>query len=121
MKISSSQIGWLIAVSILASCNQMKEEKKDSSSTFSKDSLLNYIKVLASDSFQGRKPFSPGETKTIDYLREKFTSLGLEPGNGQSYFQDVPMVEISCRSNIAGRIRERNFLPTKHKGLCGFN
>ena len=75
----------------------MKEEKKDSSSTFSKDSLLNYIKVLASDSFQGRKPFSPGETKTIDYLREKFTSLGLEPGNGQSYFQDVPMVEISCR------------------------
>jgi Zn-dependent M28 family amino/carboxypeptidase len=53
-----------------------------------------HIRVLASDEFEGRKPFSPGETKTINYLKTEFEKLGLKPGNGKSYFQDVPMVDI---------------------------
>ena len=52
-----------------------------------------HIRVLASDEFGGRQPGSVGEQKTVDYLREQFTRLGLEPGNHGSYFQDVPMVE----------------------------
>ena len=63
--------------------------------SFSKDSLAAAIKTLASDEFQGRRPFTAGETKTIDYLVNAYSSLGLEPGNGTSYTQDVPMVEIS--------------------------
>ena len=50
--------------------------------------------MLASDSFMGRKPFTEGETKTIDYLQKQFASIGLEPGNGNSYVQAVPMVNI---------------------------
>ncbi|TKK71911.1 M20/M25/M40 family metallo-hydrolase [Ilyomonas limi] len=61
---------------------------------FNQDSLRKEISVLAADSFLGRKPFTAGETKTIDYLKNKFQSIGLEPGNGMSYFQDVPMVNI---------------------------
>ena len=63
--------------------------------SFNKDSLAADIRILASDSFQGRRPFTPGETRTIDYLVRSYTALGLEPGNGNSYTQDVPMVEIS--------------------------
>src|SRR3954465_4864067 len=59
-----------------------------------KDSLGKEISVLASDAFQGRKPFTAGETKTIDYTRGEFQSLGVEPGNGNGCFQDVPMVNI---------------------------
>ena len=62
---------------------------------FNKDSLAAHIQVLASDSFQGRRPFTVGEIRTVDYLQKEFTSLGLEPGNGNSYLQDVPLVEIS--------------------------
>ena len=54
--------------------------------------LLNHIKVLASDDFEGRKPFTAGETKTINYLKGEFEKLGLKPGNGDSYFQEVPTV-----------------------------
>lgn len=67
------------------------------------DSAINgkafdkHIKVLASDEFEGRKPFSPGETKTINYLKSEFEKLGLKPGNGKSYFQDVPMVDIMSK------------------------
>jgi Zn-dependent M28 family amino/carboxypeptidase len=52
------------------------------------------IRVLASDSFEGRKPFTIGEEKTVGYLEARYKALGLLPGNGNSYFQDVPLVEI---------------------------
>lgn len=67
------------------------------------DSAINgkvfdkHIKVLASDEFEGRKPFSLGETKTINYLKTEFEKLGLKSGNGKSYFQDVPMVDIMSK------------------------
>jgi Zn-dependent M28 family amino/carboxypeptidase len=71
----------------------------DGLSTFNKDSLAGHIIVLASDSFQGRKPFSPTEPKVLDYISTSFQRLGLEPGNGQSFFQDVPMVEITPKAD----------------------
>jgi Zn-dependent M28 family amino/carboxypeptidase len=57
--------------------------------------IKQHIAVLANDSLTGRKPFTPGEDKTIAYIAGEFKKLGLEPGNKGSYFQDVPMVEIS--------------------------
>ena len=51
------------------------------------------IERLASDEFQGRKPFTEGETKTVNYLAEEFRKLGLQPGPDGTYFQDVPLVE----------------------------
>jgi Zn-dependent M28 family amino/carboxypeptidase len=56
--------------------------------------LAKHIAVLASDEYEGRKPFTIGETKTIAYLKGEFEKLGLKPGNGDSYFQEVPMVDI---------------------------
>lgn len=57
--------------------------------------FTKHIAVLASDEFEGRKPFTTGETKTINYLEGEFKKLGLKPGNGDSYFQQVPMVDIN--------------------------
>ncbi|MFT3945882.1 MAG: M28 family metallopeptidase [Agriterribacter sp.] len=55
------------------------------------------ITVLASDEFEGRKPFTLGEEKTISYLETQYKNLGLQPGNGNSFFQEVPMVEITSQ------------------------
>lgn len=76
-----------------AACNQ-NNSQKDGEAAFSADSLKKHIAVLASDSFMGRKPFTEGETKTVAYLQQQFAQVGLEPGNGDSYLQDVPMVNI---------------------------
>ncbi len=54
----------------------------------------NDVRVLASDEFEGRKPGTPGEDKTVAFLVEQFKKLGLKPGNGDSYVQQVPLVEI---------------------------
>lgn len=70
-------------------------DPNDGLATFSADTLAKHISVLASDEFEGRKPFTRAETKTINYLQQQFAALGLQPGNGKSFFQDVPMVNIA--------------------------
>lgn len=55
------------------------------------------VAILAHDSLEGRKPFTPGEEKTISFLKQEFEKLGLEPGNGSSFYQEVPLVEIESK------------------------
>lgn len=57
--------------------------------------IADHIEVLASDDFGGRAPSSPGEELTVAYLADHFRSLGLQPGVGDSYFQNVPLVDIT--------------------------
>lgn len=54
------------------------------------------VKTLASDEFEGRAPGSLGEEKTVAYLEAQMKRIGLQPGNGDSYFQDVPMIESTA-------------------------
>lgn len=67
---------------------------EDGLASFNADHLKKDIAILASDSFMGRKPFTKGETLTIDYLQKQFASIGLEPCNRNSFLQTVPMVNI---------------------------
>ena len=43
--------------------------------------MMDTIKVLSSDAFEGRGPGTPGEEKTIAFLNDAFGKLGLKPGN----------------------------------------
>lgn len=85
---------------LFISCNQGEPvtDEQDGLSAFSTDSLGKHIAQLSSDDFAGRKPFTEGERKTINYLKERFIAVGLEPGNGNSYFQEVPMVRITTEA-----------------------
>jgi Zn-dependent M28 family amino/carboxypeptidase len=59
------------------------------------------VRMLASDEFEGRRPGTPGEDKTVTFLVERFRKLGLKPGNGDSYLQQVPMAEITAGSDAS--------------------
>ena len=64
--------------------------------SISGDRMLQDIKTLSSDDFQGRGPGSPGEEKTVKFLENQFKSIGLQPGNPDgTYIQKVPMVGIT--------------------------
>ena len=68
------------------------------------DAILGHIKVLASDEFEGRAPGTAGEKKTVAYLVEQFTKLGLKPGNTDGTFiQKVPLVSITPDPNTSLR------------------
>jgi Zn-dependent M28 family amino/carboxypeptidase len=93
---------------LLAACSKSsKGNSSASAGPISPDDIARHVQVLASDSFQGRAPSSPGEEKTVNYLRDQMVKIGLKPGNGDSYFQEVPLVEITSRPqgvlNVFGR------------------
>ena len=82
----------LLGASLFA-CQTTTENTRVS---ISEESLKAHIQVLSSDDFQGRKPFTEGETKTVNYLIDQFKEYGLEPGNVDSYTQEVPLVELTA-------------------------
>ncbi len=68
--------------------------------------LHQYVRTLAGDAFAGRAPASPGERRTIDWLRETLRSIGCEPGNPDgTWLQRVPLVSITCTNAPALRVR----------------
>ena len=79
----------LLLTLCLASCSSKPELYQ-----FQVADLEPNLITLSSDEFMGRMPFTEGENLTTSFLESKFKEMGLEPGNGDSYFQEVPMVSI---------------------------
>jgi Zn-dependent M28 family amino/carboxypeptidase len=72
--------------------------------------VLQHVKVLSSDAFEGRGPATPGETKTVAYLVEQFKAAGLQPGGdpqgtARAWTQDVPLARFATKGPIAVSVR----------------
>ncbi len=79
------------------------------------DSVLQHIKILASDAFEGRAPGTAGEAKTVAYLTDQFKALGLKPGNPDGTFvQEVPLVGFTAKDvkgsfSVGGKTMDLKF------------
>lgn len=93
MKLNHINLLFVLGLGIIAGCKQ--KTVQTSYGPVTADDIKGHIAVLANDSLLGRKPFGPGEPKAINYISSEFKKLGLAPGNNGSYFQDVPMVEVT--------------------------
>ena len=90
----------LLACAALATCGYDKPaDTPDPAGTgvaaMSVETFSAAIQTLSSDEFEGRGPSTPGEETTVAYLVEQFQAAGLEPGNGDSFFQNVPLVALT--------------------------
>ena len=82
-------LAFLFLAGYLTACSSKPELYQ-----FQVEDLEPNLITLSSDEFMGRMPFTEGEELTTSFLESKFKEMGLEPGNGDSYFQEVPMVSI---------------------------
>ncbi len=58
--------------------------------------ICRHIETLASDEFEGRKPGTVGEEKTIQYIKQQFAEIGLQPAaEDGSFFQKVELATFS--------------------------
>ncbi|MFY8297266.1 M28 family peptidase [Pseudoalteromonas sp. SS15] len=92
-----------IAAAVLAGCVSTSNTSNDIQAAYNsinETQLAEHIKTLASDEFEGRAPSSKGEELTLAYLTKHFKALGYEPGNGDSFFQEVPLVSIEADSDM---------------------
>jgi Zn-dependent M28 family amino/carboxypeptidase len=66
--------------------------------------LQNLTRQLSTDEFEGRAPGTRGEQLTVDLLSRSFREAGLQPGNNGSFFQNVPLVQITAQGRPALRV-----------------
>jgi len=71
---------------------------QSSAPAISVDTLKDVTKTLSSDAFEGRAPTTPAEDRTVAYMVERMKAAGLKPGNNGSWFQDVPMVQLTAEN-----------------------
>ncbi|MGH8251667.1 MAG: M28 family metallopeptidase [Steroidobacteraceae bacterium] len=69
--------------------------KKAAASVSEKD-YRTHIAALATDEMEGRSPGTDGEQRTIEYLEKQYLELALQPVDGGSFRQQVPLVEIAA-------------------------
>jgi Zn-dependent M28 family amino/carboxypeptidase len=97
---------WMgVAAAAAAACAGENPALTAALSTITADELRHEVQVLSADSMEGRLPSTIGEERTITYLHEQFDALGLRPGNGDSYFQQVPLVSITADTTMTLTVR----------------
>ncbi|WP_295704994.1 M28 family peptidase [uncultured Brevundimonas sp.] len=71
-----------------------------SAQDFSAQRLSEEIRAISTDDFQGRKPGTEGEQKTLAWLQAQYEAMGMEPGgpNGQW----LQAVELNRYTPVAG-------------------
>jgi Zn-dependent M28 family amino/carboxypeptidase len=84
---------------VLSACSQNQQANlQPALDSINAGSLLSEIKTLSSDDFEGRKPGSAGEQKSIDYMQRQFQQMGLKPGNPDgTWLQKVPLSGITSK------------------------
>lgn len=76
--------------------------------------LLTRDKAVSDDVFEGRGPGTDAGERAAQWIADEMKRLGIEPGNGGSYFQQVPAVTITMDAatsslSIAGTDGARPF------------
>lgn len=74
------------------SCGSAKEDVERAKQQATIEHLANYTEAISNDSCEGRKPFSVGADRAVKYIANQMKNVGLVPGNGKSYFQQVNIV-----------------------------
>lgn len=106
----------LALILLLAACSHSSQTNLEPAlNSINSESLLNEIKTLSSDAFEGRAPGTPGEEKTIDYLQQQFQQIGLKPGNPNgTYLQNVPLAGVTSKSDAQFTVKGKR-LPAENK------
>ena len=69
--------------------------------------LSRWVQELSDDRMEGRLPGTPGEEKAIAWVEAAFREAHLTPVEGDSYFQEVPLVGITADPSMSLRVEGR--------------
>ncbi len=119
MKMLSATNLRAIAVScaLLASCSETQFPQNTSAAplpVISGDAVFAHVALLADDLYEGREAGKRGYQLAAKYVATQFATMGLEPGNDDSYFQTVSfatanVVAGSRALTVSSANGERNY------------
>lgn len=92
---AASTRGFVLLAGALALGLPLAASARSAADKALEERLMEHIEVLASDSFQGREPGTPGEAKTLKYLGRQWFDIGLVSGTNDPanpWFAPVTLV-----------------------------
>ena len=112
----------ILTLLTLIACNATPDGEK-AKKVVTIDNLKKHVEYLSSDLCEGRKPFSKGAERAVEYLAQEMKSIGLKPIQGDSYLQEVPLVlsQTQC-SEVMAINTPKGKLDLKHnEGFVAFS
>ncbi len=98
-----------------------KTDVSQAASVITSENLMDTIRTLSSDEYEGRSPGTPGEERTVAYVTKEFERLGLKPGNPAGGFeQKVPLVAATAEYNAEFTTKGRRQQLTPGKDIVAF-
>ncbi|TBR19018.1 MAG: M28 family peptidase [Chitinophagaceae bacterium] len=84
---------FVIGLSFVASAQKKNSVQEKFAGAITAADLKKHLYTVASAEMEGRDTPSPGLEKAATYIEEHFKSIGLKPGNGDSYRQYYPIYQ----------------------------
>jgi hypothetical protein len=85
-----------LSLFLLGACEKQPEladtSLEDALDTISQERLSAHLSYLADDALEGREAGQPGYDLAATYVSEQFAEMGLEPGGGDGWYQQVPLI-----------------------------
>lgn len=94
----------LAAAAALASVSAIAIASDAPEPAFSAEGVRAHVEFLADDLLEGRDAGTRGYDIAARYVATEMEGLGLKPGNGESWYQNVPFVERAPDSSAPGAI-----------------
>ena len=106
----------LVAIPLLATAQKKDKNAMKAAAAITAEGMKKHLYIIAGKEMEGRNTPSPGLEKAANYIEDQFKSLGLLPGNKDSYRQTYPLFMDSMTGSnlkINGTALELNkdFLP----------
>ncbi len=109
--ITKSVIFLLLCLPLLGSAQKKDKGAIKAATTITAEDMKKHLYIIASKEMEGRDTPSPGLEMAANYIEEYFKSIGLAPGNKDSYRQHYPLYRdsmIGASLKINGKTLELN-------------
>ena len=114
LKIMNKNILSLIIISIITinfSFAFQTSKAKRFAKTITEKELSEHLYTYASDEFEGRDTGAPGQKKAVEYIRNYYKSIGIEPGDLEGdYFQEMTLTMRGRRGQKPKTVETENVI-----------
>ena len=86
-----------------------KSKAKKFAKSITEKELSEHLYIYASDEFEGRDTGEPGQKKAVEYIRNYYKSIGVEPGDLEGdYFQEMTLTMRARRGQKPKTVETEN-------------
>jgi hypothetical protein len=99
----------IISFALLASFAISTAFAQDRTKSFDGKKMIERVKRLSADDFEGRGPGTDGGKRAAQYIADEMKGSGVKPANGGSYFQNVKLVGVKADPNTVLSVGDESF------------